>query len=403
MDMKKLAVAAVAAIVAAPAAAQDIQLKPLVEARLRHEHVDQEGLPLQSDAVTARVRAGLQATSGLVAATVQAQGNVAIGDHYFDGLNARTNRPLIADPENVAIYLANLQYRSKPWTLTAGRQKITLDDERFVGNAAIRNNAQTYDGVRSELTPAKGLKLDVSYVWSVRTVWGIEGTGARQRAMSGDNIFANLSYASPVGTLTGFAYRVDQDEAAVQGYRLSSQTYGARVAGVRPLSKAAKLSYQLSYATQSDTGRNPNDYRADYYLADLALDVGAWKLNGGYEVLGADRGIALTSFQTPLGAVFKFQGWADKLTTTPPNGVRDRYVGLTHGWKRVGPAANVALSANYHWYHSDRLSLDYGEELNLLASGKLGRTTASVRYAHYDAKAFATDTDKLWLQLDWSL
>ena len=401
--MKKLALAAAATIAAVPAAAQDVQLKPLIEARLRHEHVDQDGLALRSDAVTARVRAGVQATSGSIVATVQAQGNVAIGDRYFDGLNAQTNRPLIADPENVAIYLANLQFRSKPWTLTAGRQKIMLDDERFVGNAAIRQNAQTYDGVRSELTPVKGLKLDVSYVWAVQTIWGIEGRGARQRAVSGDNLFANLSYTSPVGTLTGFAYRVDQNEAAVQGYRLSSQTYGARLAGTRPLSTSAKLGYQFSYATQSDAGRNPNDYRADYYLADLTLDFGAWKLNGGSEVLGADRGVALTSFQTPLGSVFKFQGWADKLTTTPPNGLRDRYVGVMHGWKRVGPAANLALSAYYHWYHSDRLSLDYGEELNLLASGKLGRTTASVRYAHYDAKAFATDTDKLWLQLDWSL
>ncbi len=26
----------------------------------------------------------------------------------------------------------------------------------------------------------------------------------------------------------------------------------------------------------------------------------------------------------------------------------------------------------------------------------------SLRYAHYDAKALATDTDKLWLQADWA-
>jgi hypothetical protein len=101
--------------------------------------------------------------------------------------------------------------------------------------------------------------------------------------------------------------------------------------------------------------------------------------------------------------VFKFQGWADKLTTTPPDGVRDGYVGLAHGWKQLGPAGNVTLSAYYHWFESDRLSLDYGEEPDLLAGARFGRTLASVRYAHYDADTFTTDTDKLWLQLEWTL
>ena len=46
-------------------------------------------------------------------------------------------------------------------------------------------------------------------------------------------------------------------------------------------------------------------------------------------------GVALTSFQTPLATGFKFQGWADKFLTTPPNGVRDLYAGAGYGWKKV--------------------------------------------------------------------
>ena len=41
-----------------------------------------------------------------------------------------------------------------------------------------------------------------------------------------DNVFVNASAKTPVGTLTGFAYLVDLDEAAVQSFRLSSQTIG---------------------------------------------------------------------------------------------------------------------------------------------------------------------------------
>ena len=401
--MKSIFASAAMLAVAGPACAQDLMLKPVAEGRLRYEHVDQDGLARQADALTARIRAGLSASDGALSATVVAQGTLAILDHYYDGLNGAPTRPLVADPENIALYIAQLQYRTKAVTLTAGRQKITLDDERFVGNVAFRDNAQTFDAVRAELTPAKGLKLDVAYAWSVRTIWGINGRGARQQAVSGDNILANLSYATPLGTLTGFAYLVDQDEAAVQAFRLSSQTYGVRLAGSRALSKAVRFSYQFSYARQSDYRANPNEYAADYWLADATLDVKGWKLNAGYEVLGASSGVPFSSFQTPLGTNFKFQGWADKFLTTPPDGVRDLYVGGGHGWKQLGPLSGVSLAATWHHFDSDRADLFYSKEWNLIASAKMKKTALSVRYAHYDARTFATDTDKVWLQADWAI
>ena len=187
----------------------------------------------------------------------------------------------------------------------------------------------------------------------------------------------------------------------MQGYRISSQTYGVRFAGARELSRAAKFSYQLSYARQSDYHRNPGDYAADYWLADATLDVRGWKLNGGYEILSAGSA-ALTSFQTPLGTNFKFQGWADKFLTTPANGVRDLYVGGGRGWKQIGLFSTVAFAVTWHRFESDRLDQHYGDEWDVLLSGKLAKTALSIRYADYDAGTMATDTRKLWLQLDWA-
>lgn len=392
---------ALSALAAAPAAAQTIA--PLAEARLRHEHVHQAGLPEQADAVTARIRAGLVASAGRWSALAEAQGNLAIAGQHFDGLaGPATRHPLIADPQNVALYRAQLQYRAPGATITAGRQRIMLDDERFVGNAAFRNNAQTFDALRAELVPAGGLKADLTYAWNVRTIWGIDGIGARPGAIGGDNLFVNLGWASPIGTLTGFAYLVDQDAAAVQGYRLSSQSYGLRLAGARSLGRA-RIAYQASWARQSDWHRNPNDYRADYRLADVAVDLNGPRIGGGYEVLGADRGTAHTSFQTPLSSVFKFQGWADRFITTPPDGIRDGYVSLGWGWQQVGRFKGVSLGASYHRFASDRLVRHYGDEFDVLAQARLGRTTASLRYAAYDAARLLTDTDKLWLQLDWTI
>jgi hypothetical protein len=385
-----------------PAAAQTVTLAPVVDARLRYETVDQDGVAADADAVTMRVRAGVQATSGHWSALAIAQGNLAIGGNYYDGLNGTATRPLVADPQNVALYIAQVQYRTPAVAITAGRQRIALDDERFVGNAPFRQNAQTYDAVRIEWTAVKNLKADVTYAWDVRTIWGIDGVGARQQGIGGNNVFANVGYKIPIGTATGFAYLIDQDEAAVQGYRLSSQTYGARFAGAQSIGKA-KLAYQASYARQSDWHRNPNRYAADYYLADLALDLDGPKLGAGYEVLGASSGAALTSFQTPLGSVFKFQGWADKFLTTPADGIRDAYASVGWGWKTIGALKGVSLQGVYHRFESDRLVRHYGNEVDLLAAAKLGRPTATLRYADYDADLFAVDTRKFWLQLDWAI
>ncbi|WP_404710125.1 alginate export family protein [Sphingomonas sp. MMS24-J13] len=400
----KTLIATVAVLAAAgPACAEDVKLTPLADLRARYEYVDQDGLADKADALTLRLRGGLAASDGGWSALVEGEGTLAAIAHYYDGLNGAATRPLVADPQTIGLYRAQLQYKSKAITLTAGRQRIALDDERFVGAVGFRDNGQTFDAVRAEWTAIPKLKVDVSYAWSVRTIWGIDGNGARQQAVSGNNILANVGYATPLGTLTGFAYLVDQDEAAVQKYRLSSQTYGGRLVGARALAKGVKLSWQASYARQSAYHRNPNSYAADYYLIDGALDVRALRLGAGYEVLGADGGTALTSFQTPLATGFKFQGWADKFLTTPPNGVRDLYGSLGYSLKTLGRAKAVTVQATFHRFDSDRLGQHYGNEVDLLASAKLGRTTLSARYADYSARSFMTDTKKAWLQLDWAL
>ncbi|MEG3153169.1 hypothetical protein U1769_25080, partial [Sphingomonas sp. ZT3P38] len=63
----------------------------------------------------------------------------------------------------------------------------------------------------------------------------------------------------------------------------------------------------------------------------------------------------------------------------------------------------VSVQAVWHRYESDRLTRHYGDEINLMASAKFGKTTASARFADYNADRFATDTQKYWLQLDWTI
>ena len=59
------------------ATARDVAVKPIAEARLRYEHIDQAGLPERADALTLRLRAGGQATLGSFSALVEGEATVA--------------------------------------------------------------------------------------------------------------------------------------------------------------------------------------------------------------------------------------------------------------------------------------------------------------------------------------
>lgn len=391
------------AVIAAPAQAEEIVLKPLVDARLRYEGVDQSPLIKDASGITARVRAGIEAKTGAFAFLLETEATLAISENYNSGLNGKTLYPVIADPQNVELNRAQIQFTGLPKTVvTVGRQRINLDDQRFVASVGFRQNEQTFDAARIEYSGIKNVKADVTIAWSNRTIWGVDGFGARQQSVSGDNVFANLSYKHKIGTLTGFAYLVDQDEAAVSTFRLSSQSFGARFAGASPLSKAAKLTYAISYAKQSDYHNNPNNYSADYWLAELGGEAKGWKFLGGYEVLGASTGGALTSFQTPLATLHKFNGWADKFLVTPANGLRDAYAVLGYAKPKIAGFDSVGLTATYHDYRSDRLSLNYGGEWGAQLVAKLKKYTFTLKYADYNAKAFATDTKKFWASVDWA-
>lgn len=406
--MKTVAAIAAGLLVGGVARAQDVKIAPSADVRLRYEHVEQDGVPRDADAVTLRVRPGVTASWHGWSALVEGEGVLALATGYNDGTNGRTQYPLVVDPENLELNRAQLHYAGKDGlALTAGRQLLAFADERFVGPAAWRQSEQTFDAVRVQWGKPTGLSADVAYSWNVRTVNGRNGTGARPRAIGGDNVFAVVGYARKVGTLSGFAYLVDQDDAAVQGFRLSSQTYGVRFAGKTALGHDVTLGYTASVARQSDWRRNPNDYAATYWLGEASLGFKALSATAGFEVLGADHGprggVALTSVQTPLASYFKFNGWAGKFGVTPPNGLHDLYGTLGYGWKTVGPLDSITLGATGHRFTSDRLDQHYGDELDVIAAARRKHYTLSARYAHYRADAFATDTDKGWVQVDWSL
>ena len=398
-----LALAVAVAGASAPAGAGAQALKPIADARVRYENADQEGFDEEAQALTFRLRAGAELAAGDWALLAESEGTAALTERYDSGLNRKTHLPLVGDPENIELNRLQLQYRGlTKGIVTLGRQRINIQDQRFVGSVGWRQNEQTFDALRFEYGDAKGIKVDLAYSWSVRTIWGIDGSAARQQAIGGNNVFATVSHPTPVGTLSGFAFVIDQDEADVQGVRLSSKTYGLRLAGAHNLSPQTRLNYSLSYANQSDHHRNPNDYQADYWLTELGIELWSARLGVGHERLGADEGTTLTSFQTPLATLHKFQGWADKFTTTPPNGIRDTYASVAYACNKLFGLDAISATVIYHNFESDRRKNQYGDEWDAQLTLKKGRWAATAKLADYDAEQFATDTRKIWLQLEWA-
>jgi hypothetical protein len=388
----------------APLAGAIGETKPIAEARVRFESVDQEPFADEASAATVRARLGFE-TGRAWGTTLLVEGEaiIPLTSNYNSTTNGNTTFPVVADPENYE--LNRLQLTNTlilDTTVTLGRQRIVMDDHRFVGNVGWRQNEQTYDALRVVNRHIPNVVIDVSYVNQVNRIFGPNGLpGANIGRFTGDSVLANVSWQSQYGKLTGFGYLVEFDQAPVP-LRDSTQTLGLRFAGERPLSKV-KLAYTLSYAAQEDRGANPLSFRNDYYLAELNGTYRAYSLGAGYEVL---EGTGVKGFTTPLATLHRFQGWADKFLTTPVNGIKDKYVMAGFQKKGVGPLETLGLTGTWHKFDSTRLGINYGSELDLQLQGKYLRFSGTLKYARYDAASSTPlavrDTEKLIAQVDFT-
>jgi hypothetical protein len=390
--------------------------KPIVDARVRYENVEQTPLAEEADANTLRLRLGFE-TGKAWNTSLLAEGEFVWpfdGDYRDDnGVGSNTAYPVVADPESYEFNRLQLTNTSLPGTtLTLGRQRIVLDDHRFVGNVGWRQNEQTFDALRVINKSLARLTVDVSYLNQVNRVFGPDSPQGRYE---GDGYLANLAYQLPFGKLTGFGYVLDFDPIAVTHFRgltaaqaaaldpirASTETYGLRFAGERPMSKF-KLGYLAAYATQQEYGSNPFVFDLDYYLAELTGTYRQFSLSIGQEVL---EGNGTFGFATPLATLHRFNGWADKFLATPANGIDDRYASFGYVMKGVAMLDTFSATIGYHDYESERLALDLGAEVNVQLQAKYQRFLGTIKYADYDATTATPvayqDTVKYWVMVDY--
>ncbi|WP_232522363.1 alginate export family protein [Marinimicrobium alkaliphilum] len=355
--------------------------------RLRYEDVSWDGL---EDASALTLRTRLTYSSG----DFQGWGLALEFDDVreLDSVDYRTagNDPMnsgaviIADPEGTEVNQAFIRYQWGDTQARLGRQRILLDNQRFVGGVGWRQNEQTYDAFSITDKSVQDTTIFYAYLDNVNRIFGeLNPIGDHRH----DSHLLNVKYDGlSFGALTGYAYLLDNESAP----GLSSDTLGVRWQGViNP-----QLSYTLEYATQSDAGDNPMSYSADYLLAEGAVKLGQFTVKLGYELLGSDGGAA--AFATPLATAHAFQGWTDRFLETPAAGIENIY--FTAGTAIAG----VNVMVMVHDFSSDEGSVSYGQEFAFSAAKRVGPVGLLLKYADYQADDFGSDTRKLWLQAEAS-
>lgn len=370
------------------------QTKPILDLRLRYETVDQANFTNDADAFTLRVRAGFETGKAWDTSFLAELDWVeSLVDKYNSTTNGKIGYPVVADPQVVELNRLQLTNTSLPQTtLTLGRQRINLDDQRFVGNVGWRQNEQTFDAVRVVNKSIPKLTVDLTYLIQVNRIFGDESPQGR---FNGDTFLANAGYDLGFGTLSVFGYWLDLEEAPGN----SSQTIGARFSG-KTAFRGVTFNYAASVARQADWKNNPIDYDVMYYLAEGSATYAGFMAGAGWESLGGD---GVKGFSTPLATLHKFQGWADIFLTTPAGGIVDSYAKAGYTIKDVGPFGSVALVGVYHWFDSANGPADLGTEFDISLTAAYKAFEFTIKYADYDAQTFGVDTRKLWFQIDYKL
>lgn len=368
--------------------------KFLLEVRARYEVVDQANLSEKAEASTVRTRLGWETAdwNGLKALMEFEDVRQLGGEEYNTTTNGKTAYPIIGDPEVTELNRLQLTYTPNgAFSTTVGRQRILLDDQRFVGNVGWRQDEQTFDALRADATFGK-LKLTYAYFSQVNRVF------AEKLDWDGDGHLLHATYAlSEPLKLQGFVYALDFEQSAAN----STVTTGAKATGAVWLN-LVKVAYGATYASQSDYGRNTGDFDLAYWEADVAATFDIYTAKLAYESLGGD---GVRGFATPLATLHAYQGWADVFLTTPTGGINDLNFTLNAKprlkWKYL---FNFDLTARYHDFEAEHTGADLGSEWDAQLTAAFNpKLTGLVKYADYDGVAGFPSRTKVWVGLEYKL
>ncbi|MCB2107141.1 MAG: alginate export family protein, partial [Rhodobacteraceae bacterium] len=369
--------------------------------RLRYENVDDDGFARSAHATTARVRLGYEtAAYNGFSLGAELEGTRKLDERRNDGVNGRTDLPVIADPDQAVVNQAYLT-----WTgagndglardrIVVGRQTLNYETERWIGSVGFRQNDQTFDAVAFETRIIDGVSIRYAYLDRVNRILGDNPGGHWQSDSHAAAITTNLI---PRSLVTAYAYILDLKPVP----QFSSKTFGLRYDGMWPVTPETSFLLEAEFANQKDAAANPANYSLSYWLIRPALKWGAWSVYAGIERLGGD---GVSAIQTPLATLHRHNGWADMFLMTPPSGLRDTHARVVYQLPDGEIFKTPKLDLRVHDFQPAGSGRRYGREFDAdLNASVLGWVTVGARYARYDAAAFKADVEKIWLYAEFPL
>ncbi|MBW6453230.1 MAG: alginate export family protein [Methyloprofundus sp.] len=365
------------------------QLKFDLGYRYQNVHVDNNLPTKTANANTLRLRLGyLTPELYYFQSYIEYEGNLAMQEDYNSTRNGYAGFEAVADSEAQELNQFWLSFAGITDTLIkGGRQKINLDNQRFVGDNHWQQMQQTFDSLLISNHSIENLTLNFAYIG------GVLSTTSSYRNLQMPLL--NFTYKfGKFSTLTGYAYWLADYGQSTN----SSQTYGVRLHGAPELKNAISLSYDVAYSNQSNYQNNPGSFQLDRYNILLGITYSGVTLKSGMEILD---GNGVYAFQTPLASSHGYQGWADQFLVTPAAGVRDIQATIDKNFY------GVDFLFAYHSFADSHGHGYYGDEYDFLISKNFGEHyQVLAKYAYYDADnslaaqtaGIDKNTQKIWLQ-----
>ena len=381
-----------------PSLAQDFAGGQLwIELRPRWNHIEESDKPETTYGGTVRAIAGWRSSPWHgMRATIEGIHANHWGEKHFndDPANiAGSPYPLLPDPRHTGLNRAFLEITG-PEGLAArfGRQRLALDNQRWVSDNDFRQIPQLFDGATVEYTGLPAARLTAGFYSRVRSTSGA----------TDDLRLAVLNAAwnpRPDHSVGAFAYFHDQPGSApFTGFQDESyRVQGVRAEGVAGRWGAIEIPYIAELARQRPFADGDARIDARYWRLGAGLSTGHWLVRADYEVRGSNEG--LYGLQIPLTDFYAFNGWTLKWFTAPREGLRDGWV--TGRWA-VG---KLVLYGELHRFDSDFGSLDLGRELDVGATWEvLPNAVLRLQHARYDSGSGRDypEIRKTWLTLSYT-
>lgn len=366
----------------------------IVDARLRYEHVEQDSLT-DANALTLRLRLGYeQELFEHFKVLGEIEGVGYISDDFADTVRTRPGQAVVLDPEALEVNRLQANWTNGGFAATLGRQRIVLNNQRFVGNVGFRQNEQTFDALRLAHRVNENVAFNYIYIDRVRRILGDESVNGE---WGSDSHIGQADLKTSWGDLSAYGLLLDFDNASAQ----SGQTYGVRWSrgfAAEPF----RVTVGAEAATQSDYGNSPASFDLSYHAGNVGIQRGAWRFNLGGERL---EGNGARGFATPLATLHAFQGWADVFLVTPPDGVRDLNASLSWSDDTLSLGRSLTMTARYHDFASDDGDSDFGQEVDLVANWRISQRWAlEAKAALFNGEdARFADRNKIWLAAEFSL